>query len=70
MRIAKAVSQPSLDFSMRIYADLAPWFHLLTHPADYVEEADFAARVIEATVTGRRERCSSSARAEGTTRRI
>jgi SAM-dependent methyltransferase len=35
-----------------IYGELAPWFHLLTHPSDYVEEADFAARVLEATVVG------------------
>ena len=37
---------------MLIYGELAHWFHLLTHPSDYVEEADFAARVIEATVEG------------------
>jgi SAM-dependent methyltransferase len=37
---------------MLIYSELAPWFHLLTHPSDYVEEADFAARVIDATVLG------------------
>ena len=24
---------------MRLYSDLAGWFHLLTSPADYVEEA-------------------------------
>ena len=35
---------------MLIYSELAPWFHLLTHPSEYVEEADFAARVIDATV--------------------
>lgn len=37
---------------MLIYSELAPWFHLLTHPSDYVEEADFAARVIGETVVG------------------
>ena len=37
---------------MSIYGELAPWFHLLTHPSDYVEEADFAARVLEATAVG------------------
>ncbi len=37
---------------MLIYSELAHWFHLLTHPSDYVEEADFAARVIDATVEG------------------
>jgi trans-aconitate methyltransferase len=35
-----------------MYSDLAPWFHLLTHPADYAEEAAFAVRVVEATITG------------------
>lgn len=33
---------------MRLYSDLAPWFHLLTHPSDYVEEAAFSTRVFEA----------------------
>ncbi len=37
---------------MRIYADLAPWFHLLTHPADYEEEADFITRLIDAVADG------------------
>lgn len=26
----------------RLYTDLAPWFHLLTAPADYAEEATAA----------------------------
>lgn len=33
---------------MRLYSDLAPWFHLLTHPSDYAEEAAFSTRVFEA----------------------
>ena len=37
---------------MRIYSDLAPWFHLLTHPADYEEEASYYTRVIEAASDG------------------
>jgi SAM-dependent methyltransferase len=37
---------------MRIYSDLAPWFHLLTHPSDYEGEADFVIRVVEAVVDG------------------
>ena len=37
---------------MRMYADLAPWFHLLTAPEDYAEEAAFTIRVVEATVEG------------------
>lgn len=31
----------------RLYSDLAPWFHLLTHPADYEEEASFVTRVVD-----------------------
>jgi SAM-dependent methyltransferase len=41
-----------LDAAVLIYGELAPWFHLLTHPSDYVEEADFIERVIDATVMG------------------
>ena len=37
---------------MRIYSDLAPWFHLLTHPSEYEEEADFIARVVDAVAEG------------------
>jgi len=37
---------------MRIYSDLAPWFHLLTHPADYEDEADFISRAVDAVVDG------------------
>ncbi len=33
---------------MRLYSDLAHWFHLLTHPSDYVEEAAFSTAVFEA----------------------
>lgn len=35
---------------MRLYADLAPWFHLLTHPSDYESEAEHIVRVVEAAV--------------------
>lgn len=38
---------------MRIYSDLAPWFHLLTHPSDYEEEASYYTQVIEAATDGR-----------------
>jgi SAM-dependent methyltransferase len=31
----------------RLYSDLAPWFHLVTSPREYVEEAEFIGRVIE-----------------------
>jgi SAM-dependent methyltransferase len=32
---------------MRMYTDLAPWFHLLTHPSDYTDEAAFVSRVVD-----------------------
>jgi trans-aconitate methyltransferase len=38
---------------MRIYSDLAPWFHLLTHPSDYAEEAAYYTQVIGAASDGR-----------------
>lgn len=31
---------------MRLYSELAPWFHLLTAPAEYEEEARFSAALI------------------------
>lgn len=31
---------------MRLYGDLAPWFHLLTAPSDYADEADRYRRLI------------------------
>jgi len=30
-----------------LYTDLAPWFHLLTHPVDYVEEAAIFQKILE-----------------------
>ena len=37
---------------MHMYTDLAPWFHLLTHPSDYMDEAEFVTRVVEEVVEG------------------
>jgi hypothetical protein len=37
---------------MRIYSELAPWFHLLTAPADYAGEADFVVRLVEEAAEG------------------
>jgi SAM-dependent methyltransferase len=37
---------------MHMYSDLAPWFHLLTDPADYADEAAFTVAVVEATIEG------------------
>ncbi len=38
---------------MRLYGELAPWFHLLTHPSDYAEEAAYYTRVIDSVTGGR-----------------
>jgi SAM-dependent methyltransferase len=37
---------------MHLYSDLAPWFHLLTHPSDYWDEAAFVRRVVEDVAIG------------------
>jgi SAM-dependent methyltransferase len=38
---------------MRLYGELAPWFHLLTHPSGYVEEALHIVALVEAGADGR-----------------
>ena len=38
---------PGPAFRGRLYTDLAPWFHLLTAPADYAEAAAFYWKVIQ-----------------------
>lgn len=35
-----------------MYSDLAPWFHLLTHPSDYEDEAAFVRRVVDDVAIG------------------
>ena len=35
---------------LHMYSDLAPWFHLLTHPSDYTDEAEFVTRVVDEVV--------------------
>ena len=37
---------------MHMYSDLAPWFHLLTHPDDYADEAGFVSRVVDDVCLG------------------
>jgi SAM-dependent methyltransferase len=37
---------------VRIYGDLAPWFHLVTHPSDYGAEAAFITAVIDEVAQG------------------
>jgi SAM-dependent methyltransferase len=36
---------------MRLYSDLASWFHLITHPSEYAIEADHLLRLIPAART-------------------
>ena len=38
---------------MRMYSDLAPWFHLLTHPSDYADEAAHYTQAIDEATGGR-----------------
>jgi len=35
-----------------MYSELAPWFHLLTHPSDYADEAAFVSRVVDEVAIG------------------
>jgi SAM-dependent methyltransferase len=35
-----------------MYSDLAPWFHLLTHPSEYWDEAAFVTRVVDDVAIG------------------
>ena len=37
---------------MHMYSDLAPWFHLLTHPSGYWDEAAFVSRVVDDVAIG------------------
>ena len=40
------------DTSPRLYSDLAAWFHLLTAPEEYAEEAAFFTRLLREHATG------------------
>ena len=37
---------PSESDLPKLYVELAPWFHLLSSPADYAEEAEFARKLL------------------------
>jgi SAM-dependent methyltransferase len=37
---------------VRFYAELAPWFHRITPPEDYAEDAEHVVRVVEALTDG------------------
>ena len=37
---------------MRLYNELAPWFHLITHPSEYADEADHLLRLVDAANIG------------------
>jgi SAM-dependent methyltransferase len=47
-----AASASSKESAVRLYGELAPWFHLLTHPSDYEEEAALYIRTVEAIADG------------------
>jgi SAM-dependent methyltransferase len=47
-----AASGFSKESTLRLYAELAPWFHLLTHPVDYEEEAALYVKTVEAVACG------------------
>ena len=53
----------------RMYTDLADWFHLLTPPEEYAEEADFYFSAIADASRRRYGRCWSWGQAPGTTHR-
>ncbi len=36
---------PGYGSAMRMYAELAPWFHYITHPDEYATEAAQVARI-------------------------
>ena len=47
--MADKTDRDSSENTPRLYTDLAPWFHILTAPHDYREEADYySARIVEA----------------------
>ena len=51
---------------MAMYGELAPWFHLLTPPSDYVDDAALVMAQLRATVEGPLHTSSNSARAAAT----
>src|SRR5271167_1237541 len=40
-----------MDNVPKLYGELAGWLHLLTQPADYVEESEFATKLLSEAVT-------------------
>ena len=41
------MDMPSVPDLPKLYGELAPWFHLLSSPPDYAEEAEFARGLIQ-----------------------
>jgi hypothetical protein len=41
-----AMDTPSVSDLPKLYGELASWFHLLSSPSDYAEEAEFARNLI------------------------
>ncbi len=48
----RAASSSPREGTLRLYGELAPWFHLLTHPSSYEEEAASYIRTVEAVADG------------------
>jgi SAM-dependent methyltransferase len=48
-----SVYSPELLIMPKLYDELAPWWPLMSSPAEYVEEAAFYRRLLEAAATGR-----------------
>ena len=40
------MAMPSVSILPKLYGELASWFHLLSNPADYAEEAEFARNLL------------------------
>src|SRR5437762_14131668 len=45
-RPSRPTVMPSASDSPKLYGELASWFHLLSAPADYAEEAAFARKLL------------------------
>jgi hypothetical protein len=44
--VSELSKQPELPELPKLYVELASWFHLLSAPADYAEEAEFARKLL------------------------
>ena len=47
-----AIDEPDGHAQGELSSDLAPWFHLLSSPTDYADDAAFAAALVREHVDG------------------